>query len=497
MPQLDRQLWAQDNLEMLGALDDGSARLVYLDPPFNSGRSYEALLGVSGLGHRQSEAFNDTWRWDDAAERQLRGLHTTAPKPVSELLEALVSTLGRCDLSSYLVMIAPRLLEARRVLTDDGALFLHCDPSGSHYLKVLLDLIFGPDNFRNEVIWKRTHAHSGSRRFGPVHDVILFYSRSASYTWNQLYAPYESEYIEKYFRNEDAHGRYQLITCTAPGPRPGTRAHYEWKGMWPPPNRHWAWTKERMDELEAEGRLVYSSKGTPRMKRYVDDGEGTRLQDLWLDINPLGAHAAERTGYETQKPIALLERIIEATTDPGDLVVDPFAGSGTTAVAAERLKRAWSIADSSLLASSLALSRVRTDGCSDSIQLHGFPTTEVAALDVRQQSPITYAVWGTAMLATLLNRKDTDPDLASGDGCWPQGGAPANLLSWIPLSGESPIRREPPSSRVDQILILAADRATTEASVQFDTSTTPVSIVHLGQCVEKSALRHGSALTAA
>lgn len=496
MPSLDRQIWAHDNLEMLGMLDEGSARLVYLDPPFNSGRSYEALLGVSRLGNRQSEAFDDTWRWDDEAERQLRCLREATNSPVSQFLEALVSTLGRCDLASYLVMIAPRLLQARRVLAEDGALFLHCDPSGSHYLKVLLDLIFGPDNFRNEVIWKRTHAHSGSRRFGPVHDVIHFYSRSATYTWNQLYAPYDSEYIEKYFRNEDDRGRYQLITCTAPGPRPGTRAHYEWNGMWPPPHRHWAWTRERMEEFEADGRLVYSSNGTPRLKRYVDDAAGTRLQDLWLDINPLGAHAAERTGYETQKPVALLERIIGSTTDPGDLVIDPFAGSGTTAVAAERLGRAWHVADSSLLASSLALSRVRTDGCSDSIGLHGFPTTERAAIEVRDRSPITYAVWGTSMLATLINRKDTDPELASGNGSWLRDGRPANLLSWVPLSAGS-IRRKPPKNKVDQVLILAADRASAGASLQFEDVRTPVSIVGLERCVGACALRHGSALTAA
>jgi hypothetical protein len=492
----DRQLWAEDNLQMLGALDDGEARLVYLDPPFNSGRSYEALLGVSELGHRRRDAFQDSWRWDDTAEGELRRLTAQAPREVGEFLQAIVSTLGKCDLTAYLVMIAPRLIEARRVLASDGALFLHCDPSASHYLKVLLDLVFGPDNFRNEVIWKRTHAHSSSRRFGPVHDVILFYSRTSSYSWRQLYAPYGQDYIDKYFRNSDERGRYQLITCTAPGARPGTRAHYAWHGVWPPSNRHWAWTADKMEEADAEGRLAYSSNGTPRLKRYVDDGEGTRLQDLWLDINPLGAHANERTGYETQKPVKLLERIIEATTQPGDLVVDPFGGSGTTAVAAERLGRSWQIADVSLLASSLSLSRVRTSGCNLPIELHGFPADVAAARDLRRADATAYAVWGTALLATLLNRQDTDPDLASGLGSWADKGRPEALLSWVPLTIRAR-RREAPKTQADRALILIADSASGELEKAFEQSGTPVTLVKLEACTTASARRFGSALVAA
>ena len=497
MPQFERELWAADNLRMLGSLDDGAARLVYLDPPFNSGRSYEALLGVSEGGRRQSEAFNDTWRWDEDAESQLACLRQVVKREVAEVVETVVSTVGRCELAAYLVMIAPRLTEAHRVLADNGSLFLHCDPSGSHYLKVLLDVVFGPDNFRNEVIWKRTHAHSGSRRFGPVHDVILFYSRTSSYTWNQLYSPYSDEYIMKYFRNEDERGRYQLITCTAPGARPGTRAHYKWRGIWPPPNRHWAWTKEKMEEAEAEGRIAYSSNGTPRLKRYIQDGQGTRLQDLWLDINPLGAHAVERTGYETQKPVALLERIIESTTEPGDLVIDPFGGSGTTAVAAERLGRAWQLSDSSLLASALSLSRIRTDGCSAPVVLHGFPANEVEARRLRSADPTTYAVWGTSILATLLNRKDTDPKLASGNGNWSSTeGASTELLSWVPLATTS-IHRQPPKQRVDRVLILAADQQSKALAESFQDCATPVTLVDMASCTTPETRRLGSALVAA
>jgi hypothetical protein len=495
--QVERQLWAADNLEMLNSIESGTVRLVYLDPPFNSKRSYEALLGVSELGNRRREAFADTWHWDGSAELQLRTLACDAPREVAEFLESIVSTLGRCDLAAYLVMIAPRLIEGRRVLADDGGLFLHCDPSASHYLKVLLDHIFGPDNFRNEIIWKRTHAHSSSRRFGPVHDVILFYSRSASYMWNQLYTPYSQEYIDKYFRNRDARGAFQLITCTAPGARPGTRAHYAWRGVWPPSNRHWAWTEDKMEIADAEGRIVYSGNGTPRLKRYVDDGEGTRLQDLWLDVNPLGAHSIERTGYETQKPVELLERIISATTLPGDLVVDPFAGSGTTAVAAERLGRSWQVADTSLLATSLSLSRVRTAGCEGAVQLRGFPASVKAALKIRSDDPIAYAVWGTSMLATLLNRQDTDPEFASGVGQWSTAQGLESLVSWVPLI-EGAARRIKRPPLADRVLLLAtkANSAKHQFSVE-DGPAIPITVIDLKACVTAAAQGFGSALAAA
>ncbi len=492
----DRQVWATDNMEMLGSLADGCVRLVYLDPPFNSGRSYEALLGISQSGHRRRDAFTDRWSWTDAAEASLRDLEKHGPRPLAQFLRTLVGVLGKCDLAAYLVMIAPRLVESRRVLAQSGALFLHCDPSASHYLKLLLDIVFGPENFRNEVVWKRTHAHSGGRRFGPVHDTILFYSRSATYTWNQLYSPYSQEYIDKYFVNSDERGRFQLITCSAPGARPGTRAHYRWRGVWPPSNRHWAWTEDRMEELEAEGRLVYSGNGTPRMKRYIDDGEGTRLQDLWLDINPLSAHAGERTGYETQKPLELLERIISATTQAGDLVIDPFGGSGTTAVASERLGRSWHVADVSLLAASLSLARVRSAGCDAAVRLHGFPTSATSGELLRSTDPTAYAVWGTAMLQTLLDKSDTDPDLASGSGQLDIGGTLRQIVSWVPLT-DRVARRSAPRHRVDEVLLLAGGRRATTLERVLADANIARRRVSLEACVSPAALRTGSALAAA
>jgi len=426
-----RKICALDNMGALSGLDDGSVTLAYLDPPFNSGRSYEALLGRGST--RSSTAFTDAWTWGDEAESDLGRLHEWVPAYAAGLIQSVVGTLGRSDLSAYLVMMTPRLGEVRRVLADNGSLYLHCDPAASHYLKIILDQIFGPDNFRNEIIWKRTHAHSGSRRFGPVHDVILYYSKSKHYLWNQGHTAYSDDYIEKYFRNRDAKGSYQLITCTGPGPRPNTRAHFKWRGVWPPANRHWAWTEDVMEQLEATNRLVYSSNGVPRLKRYVDDGAGVRLQDLWLDINPLGAHSTERTGYETQKPIGLLRRIIQASSSPGDLVIDPFCGTGTTAVAAESLGRQWLVVDSSLLAASLTLARVRNTGTEAPIALQGFPSSLSAVLSIQRNDPTTFAVWGTGMLGTLLEKESMSDELARGTRRLGIGQASRSIVSWVPL----------------------------------------------------------------
>ena len=427
-----RTLWSQDNFAVLAGLETGSAALAYLDPPFNSGRSFEAVLGQGS--ESPQEAFSDMWTWGEEAERDLLQLDQSLPRQAADLVRAIVAALGKVDLAAYLVMMTPRLGELRRVLADNGSIYVHCDPSASHYLKIVLDHIFGPENFRNELVWKRTHAHSGSRRFGPVHDVILFYSKSKNYLWNQGHSPYSSDYIEKYFRKTDERGAYQLITCTGPGSRVGTRAHYEWRGQWPPANRHWAWTEDVMEQADREGRLEYSSKGTPRLKRYVDEGKGVRLQDLWLDINPLGAHEHERTGYETQKPVRLLERIIEAGSNTGDLVIDPFCGSGTTAVAAEKLGRSWIAVDSSLLAASLTLARVRHSGSDAPVALHGFPASEGAILKVQERDPTAFAVWGTGMLGTLVNKNRLTQKLASGVSCLEARSSRRTLVSWVPLS---------------------------------------------------------------
>lgn len=452
-----REIWASDNLEMLQSLDDSSAHLVYIDPPFASNRTYEAVLSRSRhAGREVVRAFDDRWGHPASAGHRDRRL--------AEFLSFAAASVSR-DMYGYLIMMGSRLVESHRILNPRGSLYLHCDPAASHYLKVMLDLVFGAENFRNEIIWKRTHAHSSARRFGPVHDVILFYSRGPDFTWNPAFTAYDPSYLEKHFTQVDDRGSFQLITCTAPGDRPGTRAHYEWRGQLPPPGRHWAWRIERMMELEAAGLLVHSVNGVPRMKHYAEDGKGVALQDVWIDIKRLDANSEERVGYDTQKPLALIERIISASTPEGALVVDAFAGSGTTAVAAERLKREWIISDSSLLAASFALSRTRQVAGRASIRLTGFPDSEKSAVHLLRKDPQTFGVWGTAMLATVTARSTFSTSVATGTGRFRTDRRDVEVMSWVPLEAGAVPESSPRSSRrrLPSVgFVLRADRSVTQ-----------------------------------
>jgi DNA modification methylase len=428
-----RRLLAIDNLEGMGGLPSNSVALAYLDPPFNSGRTYDTIVASRHVDGHRREAFADTWRWSAETQAVEARLSEWVPRPVAEFLKALAQTLDQSGIVAYMMMMAPRLAEVRRLLRDDGSVYLHCDPTASHYLKALMDHIFGAENFRSEIVWKRTHAHSSSRRYGPVHDTILFYTKGPRYIWNPLYAEYSATYLEKHYRHEDSHGFYQLITCTAPGDRTGTRAHYEWRGQLPPPGRHWAWKREQMEAFEEEGRLVYSSTGVPRLKRYTDDGAGVPLQDLWTDINRLDAHSDERMGFDTQKPLQLLERIISASSNADDIIFDPFAGSGTTAVAAERLGRPWIAIDNSLLACSLTLSRVRQHANLAAVRLEGFPSDKRSAKRLLREEPAAFGLWGTSMLAAVPDRHGSNASLATGAGRLRVKSGSFELLTWVPL----------------------------------------------------------------
>ncbi len=494
-----RSLLATDNLESLARLDSGSVSLVYLDPPFASGRNYD-LVNRSRRGDSggRVEAFTDAWSWSPEVDRTLRDLHTLVPAATADTVRLLVGALGRRDLGAYLVMMAPRLVEMRRVLDDRGSLYLHCDAAASHYLKVLLDQIFGVGNFRNEIIWKRTHAHSSSRRFGPVHDSILFYTKSSAYTWNTPYAAYPATYIDKYYTQADERGRFQLITCTAPGDREGTKAHYEWRGQLPPPGRHWAWKKEQMEAFERNGKLVHSANGIPRFKRYSDDAPGVVLQDIWTDINRLDAHSEERVGFETQKPLALLNRIIEASSNPGDTILDPFAGSGTTLVAAERLGRGWIGLDRSLLACSIALSRVRQDVNVNVVSLAGFPEQRESALKLLRSEPVAFGMWGTSMLATLATRASRIESLVTGTGTLKPRSRSVQLVSWVPIA-KNPQAEIPalPKGRLSKLgLVLRTDRGDAALSKAIkDRLDIPVHEISIDDLVDAASRKRGMAST--
>ena len=361
-------LFYGDNLPILREhVPTASIDLIYLDPPFNSSRSYNVLFAdESGKeSEAQITAFEDTWHWDKSASRTYHELIQNGPLNVVKMIGALHDFIGENQMMAYLVMMATRLVELHRVLKPTGSLYLHCDPTASHYLKIVLDTIFGPENFANEIIWKRTTAHGdarqGSQHFGRIHDIILRYTKTADFVWNQQYVPYGQEYMDTYYKYIDENGRrYWKDNLTAA--KPGGDTRYEWKGKLPPPNRYWAFSKTNMERLEAEGRIVYSSTGVPMYKRYLDEMLGKPVQDIWDDIRGLGGlghKKEERLGYPTQKPVALLERIVQASSNPGDLVLDPFCGCGTAIAAAQKLDRRWIGIDITYLAISLQKNRLK------------------------------------------------------------------------------------------------------------------------------------------
>jgi DNA modification methylase len=417
----ENTLYYGDNLEVMRKyLPDECIDLVYLDPPFNSNRDYNLLFreqsGEPAQG--QIKAFTDTWQW---SERAYDEFCQTCPKPaLVELVQGFVRTLGRNDLTAYLVMMAPRLVELHRVLKPTGSLYLHCDPTASHYLKVMLDVIFGARNFRNEIVWKRTGAHGGAKRWGPVHDIILFYTKSDQYLWNRVYEPLDRDYIEGFYRYTDERGRYQLVSLTGAGVTKGDSGK-PWRGVDPTQvGRHWAVpqpiveqlvgkeraqqmsVQEKLDLLDSAGYIVWPARGrVPRYKRYLEMSEGNPIQDVITDIQPIGAHARERLGYPTQKPLALLERILQASSNEGDTVLDPFCGCGTAVVAAQKLNRRWIGIDITHLA--IALIKYRLSDMFDlkegeDYRVVGEPTTVAEARALAQQDRDEFQKWAIGLI---------------------------------------------------------------------------------------------------
>ena len=326
-----RTLWTGDNLDVLRGMNSECVDLIYLDPPFNSNRNYAAPIGSKAAG----AAFKDTWTLSDLDVAWM-GLIADVHPAMYQVIDTARMTHGKST-QSYLCMMAVRLLEMRRVLKPTGSIYLHCDPTASHYLKLLMDSIFGARNFRNEVIWRRSHPKGlAFTRFASNHDIILVYGSEGETTWNAAFTANPRAH-EQYRQIEEGTGRrYQLTSLLNPNPdRPNLT--YEFKGV----TRVWRWTKERMEEADRNGLIVVprGGKGVPRFKRYLDEQPGIPVGDTWNDISI--AAGKERTGYPTQKPLALMERIIKASSNPGDFVLDPFCGCATTCVVADRLERQW------------------------------------------------------------------------------------------------------------------------------------------------------------
>ena len=403
-------LYYGDNLQVLREhLPDESVDLVYLDPPFNSNASYNVLFREkSGEDSpAQIKAFTDTWEWTLETERTFEQdliLHPGTPSAVKDMITAFRQFIGNNAMMAYLVMMTPRLVELRRVLKPTGSLYLHCDPTASHYLKIVLDAIFGKENFRNEIAWKRTSAHSdvaqGARHMGRIHDVILRYSKGSLPTWNTIYVPYEPEYVESVYRYVDESGRrYQTQPLHAA--KPGGDTLYEWKGKFPPAGRYWAFSRQNMEKLDTEGRIAYSRTGTPRYKIYLDESKGKPLQDIWDDVKPVHVQPKERLGYATQKPEFLLERIIQASSNEGDVVLDPFCGCGTAVAAAEKLDRRWVGIDITHLAVALMKSRLKTMFNLDpgrDYAVVGEPQDAGSARALWEQDPYQFQFWAVSLL---------------------------------------------------------------------------------------------------
>lgn len=398
-------LYYGDNLGVMREhLKDASVDLIYLDPPFNSKRDYNVLFKSpkGEAAEAQITAFEDTWHWNMQAEREFEELMHQPNTDVAELMRALRSFLGENDMMAYLTAMAIRLLEMHRVLKETGSLYLHCDPTASHYLKIVLDGIFGGECFQNEIIWKRSSAHSdsgqGARHYGRITDTILFYCKSESEsTWHPLYRPYDDKYIERDYRRVDPDGRrYRLDNIQGPGGEKKGNPYYEVMGV----KRYWRYSKEKMNELIAAGRIIQTSPGAvPQYKRYLDEGKGIQVQNLWDDVAVINNRADEYLGYPTQKPLALLERIIEASSNEGDVVLDPFCGCGTAVHAAQKLKRDWLGIDITHLAVSLIEKRMKDAFGSDlKFEVVGTPQDLEAARDLALRNRYQFQWWATSLV---------------------------------------------------------------------------------------------------
>ncbi|MBI2909257.1 MAG: restriction endonuclease [Chloroflexi bacterium] len=394
-------LYYGDNLPILRSREyfsDGSVDLIYLDPPFNSKADYNVLFKEASGESSQAQirAFSDFWHWDEAAAGTYQELITEGPLNVSKTIGALHELIGENDVTAYLVMMAARLIEMKRIMKSTGSIYLHCDSTASHYLKVVMDTIFGPKNFRNEITWKRFNFHADARRFGRVTDTLLFYTRSEEYTWNPVFGEHRKEYLASHFTSGDNGRMYSLDNPVAKGQGPPRR--FGDKVLEPPVGTHWRWDQEAIDKMVADGRIVFTRTGRPRVKRYLDEMRPPAIHCLWTDIPSINSQAKERLGYETQKPLALLERIIQASSNPGDIVLDPFCGCGTAVVAAQKLERQWVGIDITHLAIAVMRKRLKDSFPGLEFAVVGEPVDLDGAKALARQNQYQFQYWATGLI---------------------------------------------------------------------------------------------------
>jgi DNA modification methylase len=414
----DNLLYYGDNLDVLRRyIADESVDLIYLDPPFNSNADYNVLFAErdGARAHAQIKAFGDTWTWDKAAAASFEDAVQNGGDRIAQAMMAFRTLLGTSDMLAYLSMMAPRLVELRRVLKPTGSIYLHCDPTASHYLKLLMDATFRPENFRNEIVWMRTLSKSlMTRRLPRNHDIILAYQRSNAAIWNDdaVFTPYDEDRLGERtaskYRHVDSDGRrYRLDNLINPN-RNRPRLTYEFLGV----KRVWRWTKERMQAAYDRGLVVQTRPGSvPQLKRYLDEQRGLPQGDVWADIAPINSQARERLGYPTQKPEALLERIMLASSHPRGVVLDPFCGCGTAIAVAQRLKRRWVGIDITHLAINLVKVRLRDAfGSRVRYRVIGEPVSVPDARELAKNDPYQFQWWalGLAGARPVEQRKGAD-----------------------------------------------------------------------------------------
>lgn len=494
-------LYYGDNLKVLReSVADESIDLIYLDPPFNSNATYNVLFRspAGKESEAQIEAFDDTWHWGEESEHAFDEVMSSENTEAAQLLRSMRSFLGENDMMAYLAMMAIRLIELHRVLKLKGSLYLHCDPTASHYLKLLLDGIFGTKNFRTEIMWKRSSAHSdtkqGRKLHGHIHDVIFFYTKGTEWTWNEVYTPYDESYVDRDYGLKDEDGRaFRRGDLTAA--RPGGDTEYEWrvkkregvaerwvadlddeflkpkggweyKGVHPYKGRYWAYSKANMRDFAKENRLRHTFDGMPEYKRYLDEMPGVPLQDVWTDITPIIAGTQERLGYPTQKPVALLERIITSSSNLGDVVLDPFCGCGTAVHAAQKLDRHWIGIDVTHLAISLIERRLKDAFPGISYEVHGTPKDLSGAVDLAKRDKYQFQWWAVGAI-----------------GARPWGG-----------------KKEGPDTGIDGILYFKPDGKTTESalvSVKGGENVGVGAVRDLHSVIEREKAKIGILITAA
>ena len=400
-------LYYGDNLDVLrDSIATASVDLIYLDPPFNSNASYNVLFRspAGAESQAQIEAFEDTWHWGQQSETAFDQVLRSGNTDVADMLRAVRSFLGENDMMAYLAMMAVRLLELHRVLKPKGSIYLHCDSTASHYLKILMDAIFGAERYLNEIIWKRTSAHSNAtQKMGAVHDIIFLYSKGPGGTWNQAYSSYTEAYIAEHFVHLDPDGRrFRRTDLVNPGVRPNLRYDYLASNgrLYKPHSNGWKVSLDVMKELDRQNRLFFPAKDEARLRKkiYLDESPGVPVADVWDDLPPIHASSQERLGYPTQKPVTLLERIVSMSSNPGDVVLDPFCGCGTTIHAAQKLGRQWVGIDVTHLAISLIERRLKDAFPDIAFDVHGTPTDLDGARDLAARDKYQFQWWAVSLI---------------------------------------------------------------------------------------------------